>query len=264
MADYETLLVEQKGAAVVITVNRPKALNALNAAVIVDLSHAIEAVQTKGLGQGVAGVVITGAGDKAFVAGADIRAMSSMGADEAQTFAAQGHGVAEAIAHLGVPVIAAVNGFALGGGCELALACDFAYASENAKFGQPEVNLGVIPGFGGTQRLLRRVGQARALELCVTGELFDAKTALEWGLVNRVCAPGEVLSAALATIELIAKKGPLAVAAAKRVVHEGAQLPLAAANQLEIDAFGQLFGSEDQSEGMKAFIEKRPAAFSGK
>lgn len=261
MADYETLLVEQKGAAMVITVNRPKALNALNASVIVDLSHAVE--QVKGT-KGVAGVVITGAGDKAFVAGADIRAMVDMSAEQAQTFAAQGHSVGEAIAHLPVPVIAAVDGFALGGGCELALACDFIYASETSKFGQPEVNLGVIPGFGGTQRLLRRVGQARALELCLTGELFDAKTAQSWGLVNRVCEPGKVLEEALATVALIAKKGPLAIAAAKRVVHEGAEIPLPAANQLEIDAFGQLFGTEDQREGMQAFIEKRAAQFKGK
>lgn len=260
MADYETLLVEQQGAAMVITINRPKALNALNATVIVDLSHAIEqASQSKA----VAGVVITGAGEKAFVAGADIRSMMDMSSEQAQTFAAQGHSVGEAIAHLPVPVIAAVNGFALGGGCELALACDFAYASENAKFGQPEVNLGVIPGFGGTQRLLRRVGQARALELCLSGELFDAQTALSWGLVNRVCETGKVLQAALETIETIAKKGPLAVAAAKRVIHEGAELPLPAANQLEIDAFGQLFGSKDQREGMIAFTEKRPAKFCG-
>lgn len=260
MADYETLLVEQQGAAMVITINRPKALNALNATVIVDLSHAIEqASQSKD----VAGVVITGAGEKAFVAGADIRSMMDMSSEQAQTFAAQGHSVGEAIAHLPVPVIAAVNGFALGGGCELALACDFAYASENAKFGQPEVNLGVIPGFGGTQRLLRRVGQARALELCLSGELFDAQTALSWGLVNRVCETGKVLQAALETIETIAKKGPLAVAAAKRVIHEGAELPLPAANQLEIDAFGQLFGSKDQREGMSAFAEKRPAKFCG-
>lgn len=260
MGKYETLLVEQQGACMVITVNRPKALNALNAGVIVDLSHAIEEASNN---QELAGVVITGAGDKAFVAGADIRAMVEMSDEQAQTFAAQGHSVGEAMAHLPIPVIAAVNGFALGGGCELALACDFAYASENAKFGQPEVNLGVIPGFGGTQRLLRRVGQARALELCVTGELFDAQTALRWGLVNRVVEPGKVLAAALETVEKIAKLGPLAVAAAKRVIHEGAELPLPAANQLEIDAFGQLFGSEDQREGMKAFIEKRKAKFRG-
>lgn len=259
-SSYATLLVEQTGPARVLTVNRPKALNALNAAVMEDLGHALEQAEQD---PKVAGVVITGSGDKAFVAGADISAMLDMDAAAAQAFSAQGHKLGDAIAQMSKPVIAAVNGFALGGGCELALACDFAYASERAKFGQPEVKLGVIPGFGGTQRLLRRIGPARALELCVSGEMFDAKTALAWGLVNRVCTPEGLLEEAIATVKTIAGMGPLAVAAAKRVIHEGAQLPLQAANQLEVKAFGQLFNSSDRREGMQAFVEKRKAAFTG-
>ncbi|MCA9719683.1 MAG: enoyl-CoA hydratase/isomerase family protein, partial [Myxococcales bacterium] len=154
-------------------------------------------------------------------------------------------------------------GFALGGGCEIALACDFIYASENAKFGQPEVNLAVIPGFGGTQRLLRRVGLARALELCMTGAIIRADEALRIGLVNRVLPAGEVVAAAVTTVETIAQKGPLAVAAAKRVLHAGADMVLARANQAEIEAFASLFATQDQREGMAAFLEKRAAGFTG-
>ncbi|HEY8378134.1 MAG TPA: enoyl-CoA hydratase-related protein, partial [Nannocystis sp.] len=155
----------------------------------------------------------------------------------------------------------AINGFALGGGCELALACDFIYASENAKFGQPEVKLGVIPGFGGTQRLSRRVGLSRALELCFTGDTIDAAEALRIGLVNRVVPAAELLPAAIATAKKIAAVGPLAVAAAKRVMLAGADLPLSQANALEIDAFAGLFATADQKEGMAAFLAKRKAEF---
>ena len=162
------------------------------------------------------------------------------------------------------PVIAAVNGFALGGGCEIALCCDFIYASDRAKLGQPEVNLGVIPGFGGTQRLARRVGIARARELCMTGDTLTAEEAFRIGLVNAVVPHAELLAKVREVAKKIASKGPLAIAAAKRVLARGADVPLPVANELEATAFAALFGSGDQREGMKAFVEKRPAKFTGR
>jgi enoyl-CoA hydratase len=260
MTDDNTLLIEDRGPARIITINRPKVLNALNPAVIAELGQAFQALADA---SGVRGVVLTGAGEKAFVAGADITAMRDMSPQEALVFAQKGHAVGELIAKATVPVIAAVNGFALGGGCEMALACDFIYASTKARFGQPEVTLGVIPGFGGTQRLLRRVGLARAIELCVTGEMIRADEALRIGLANKVCEPDALLAQSLACIDTIATMGPLAVAEVKRVMHAGASLSLEAANQLEAQAFADLFASSDQSEGMTAFIEKRAASFNG-
>jgi enoyl-CoA hydratase len=266
MAEYETLEIEDRGAARIVRVSRPKALNALNPQVIAELTRMLEALakQIEGGDWSIRGLVLTGAGDKAFVAGADIAAMVDMGRDEAMSFASSGHAVGEMLANLPIPAIAAVNGFALGGGCELAMACDFIVASEKAKFGQPEVKLGVIPGFGGTQRLLRRVGLARALELCVTGEMIRADEALRIGLANRIVAPDALLDTCLGLVETIAKMGPLAVAEAKRVLHRGAELPLEAGNQLEVEAFAGLFDTADQSEGMHAFLDKRAAEFSAK
>lgn len=261
MSKYETLLVEDRGPARIVTINRPKVLNALNQQVIAELSRVFEALEEPGE---VRGVVVTGAGDKAFVAGADIAAMQDMDAEQALVFASQGHAVGEMIANLAVPVVAAVNGFALGGGCELALACDFIFASEKARFGQPEVKLGVIPGFGGTQRLIRRIGKARAIELCLTGDMIKADEALRIGLANRVLPAEELMDVALKLVDTVAQMGPLAIAEAKRVIHQGAELPLGAANQLEVEAFSGLFDSEDQSEGMRAFLAKRAAEFSGK
>ena len=260
MTDDNTLLIEDRGPARIITINRPQVLNALNSDVITALSEAFDAIANE---THVRGVVLTGAGEKAFVAGADIAAMREMNPAQALAFARRGHAVGDLITSTKVPVIAAVNGFALGGGREMALACDFIYASTKARFGQPEVKLGVIPGFGGTQRLLRRVGLARALELCVTGEMIKADEALRIGLANKVCEPEVLLQEALACIDTIATMGPLAVAEAKRVIHEGASLPLKAANLLEAQAFAELFTSRDQSEGMTAFIEKRAATFTG-
>jgi enoyl-CoA hydratase len=207
--------------------------------------------------------VITGAG-RAFVAGADIAAMANMPPDLALRFAGKGHAVGELLQALPIPTAAAVNGFALGGGCELALACDFIYASEKAKFGQPEVKLGVIPGFGGTQRLLRRVGMARALELCMTGDMIDAAEALRIGLANRVLAPETLLDTTVATLTRAAEMGPLAVAKAKQVIYQGASLPLDAACDLEQQAFASLFQTADQKEGMAAFAEKRKPSFTDK
>ena len=261
---FETLLIEDRGPVRVITINRPQVLNALSVAVVHELTEAARDAGTDAADGKIRGVVLTGAGAKAFVAGADIAAMSSMTEQEAREFARQGHALGDRLASLPVPVIAAVNGFALGGGCEVALACDFIYASETARFGQPEVKLGVIPGFGGTQRLLRRVGLSRALELCMSGAMIDANEALRIGLVNRVYKAEELLPAAIKTCEAIAQMGPQAVAVAKEVLHRGADLALHAANALEIDAFARLFTTGDQSEGMAAFLGKRAAAFTGR
>ena len=260
---FEHLLSAEHGPVRVLTLNRPQALNALDVALVRELSEAVRIAGADAAEGRLRGLILTGAG-KAFVAGADIAAMREMSEDEAREFARQGHNLGDHLAALPIPVIAAVNGFALGGGCEVALACDFIYASEVAKFGQPEVKLGVIPGFGGTQRLLRRVGLARALELCMSGAVIDAVEALRIGLVNKVLPADQLLPAAIKTCETIAQMSPEAVAVAKHVLHRGSELPLAAANALEIDAFARLFTTDDQREGMAAFLGKRPAAFTGR
>jgi enoyl-CoA hydratase len=259
--DFQTLRIEKQGVTATITIAREKALNALNRQVLTELRDAFRALEAD---EAVRAVIVTGAGEKAFVAGADIAEMQALGPAEAHAFASLGHEVGDAIAEMGKPVIAAVNGFALGGGCELALACDFVYASERAKFGQPEVNLGVIAGFGGTQRLPRRVGPGRAMELLLTGDMIGAEEAHRLGLVNKVCAPDKLLDEARAAGEKIAQKGPLAVAATKRAVRRSFELPLAAGNELERELFAILFSTADQKEGMRAFVEKRPAKFDGR
>ena len=259
----ESVLVRDEAAVRVLTINRPKALNALNPAVIAGLGALLSEAGAAARRGEVRALIVTGAGEKSFVAGADIAAMKDMDPAAASTFARAGQAVMDALAELPIPVIAAVGGFALGGGCELALACDFIYASENAKFGQPEVKLGVIPGFGGTQRLARRVGLARALELCLTGDTIDAAEALRIGLVNKVVPLAELLPAASAAARRIAEAGPLAVAEAKRVLHAGAGLPLAQACARVADAFAGLFASADQKEGMAAFLGKRRPEFRG-
>jgi enoyl-CoA hydratase len=256
---YTTLKVEDRGPIRIVTIDRPEALNALNLEVLEELTHLLEATAESE----ARAMLLTGAG-RAFVAGADIAAMADMSPDAALRFAGRGDAIGEMLQALPIPTCAAVNGFALGGGCELALACDFIYASETAKFGQPEVKLGVIPGFGGTQRMLRRVGIARALELCVTGDMIRADEALRIGLANRVVAQDQLLDTCLALVANVAKMGPLAVAAAKRVIHRGAELPLGAANSLEVETFASLFETADQREGMRAFLDKRDAQFVGK
>jgi enoyl-CoA hydratase len=209
-------------------------------------------------------VVLTGSGDKAFVAGADIGEMAEQGATDARGFAAAGRTVGDILENMSKPVIAAVNGFALGGGCELALACDFVYASDRAKFGQPEVNLGVIPGFGGTQRLPRRIGAGRAMELILTGDLIGAEEALRTGLVNKIFPAAELMAETKKCAEKIASKGPVAIAYARRAVRKGAELNLPAGNDYEAELFALLFATQDQKEGMRAFLAKRPAKFEGK
>jgi len=259
MPDVVTLERADDGVAT-LTINRPDKLNALNREVLAALRHRLEAI---GADDAVRCAVLTGAGDKAFVAGADIAEMKDLGVDEARAFSKEGHATLAAIESLRVPVIAAVNGFALGGGCELALACDFIHASERARLGQPEVKLGVIPGFGGTQRLARRVGVGLARELVYSGAMIDAAEALRIGLVNAVHAPDALGPAVAKLASTIAGRGPFAVAKAKEVLREGEGLPLPAANALEVEGFAACFGTADQSEGMAAFLDKRSPEFTG-
>ena len=193
----------------------------------------------------------------------DIAAMSTMTPAQARAFAERAHGILARMAALPVPTVAAVNGFALGGGCELAMACDLVYASEKARFGQPEVNLGIIPAFGGTQRLQRRVGPARAMEMILTGDMADAATAKAWGLALEVLPPEKLLEYCMGQARKIATKGPGATAAAKRILRATAAPQLAAGQEMEADAFGMLFGTADGKEGLAAFVEKRPARFQG-
>ena len=242
-----------------LTFNRPKQLNALDVATLTEIGQALELARAQP-GE-VRAVILTGAGEKAFVAGADIAAMAKLGPAEAREFAALGHRTLNALEALPVVTIAAVNGFALGGGCELAMACDLIYASERARFGQPEVNLGLIPGFGGTQRLIRRVGLMRAKEMIFSGEVYDAATARAAGLCLDVVAPDKLLEHARAKGKLIASRGPAAVALCKKVMQLGADQPLLQALDGERLAFAGLFGGGEATEGMSAFLEKRPARF---
>jgi enoyl-CoA hydratase len=254
------LLVARQDGVVTATLNRPEKLNALNRELIESLAKTVSELSADAT---VRVLILTGAGEKAFAAGADIEAMKDMTPTQAKAFAELGHRVGAALEAVPFAVIGAINGFALGGGCELALACDFLYASDRAKFGQPEVNLGVIPGFGGTQRLSRRVGVGRARELCFTGDIIDAEEAKRIGLVNAV-VPGAALLEKVAEVATkIARKGPLAIAQCKRVILRGEDVSLGVANELEAQAFAGLFGSHDQREGMGAFLQKRPASFRG-
>ncbi|MBN1959215.1 MAG: enoyl-CoA hydratase/isomerase family protein [Desulfuromonadales bacterium] len=257
---YDNLLVDYSPGLAIVTINRPKALNALNQQTLIELESAFCSLAEA---PDVQVVIITGSGEKAFVAGADIAAMQPLNALEARQFAKLGHQVMHKIEGCPKPVIAAVNGFALGGGCELALGCDIRIASENARFGQPEVNLGVIPGFGGTQRLARLVGKGRAMELIMTGTMIDADEAYRIGLANRVVAAEQLLETAKKLAETIISKGPYAVKLAKQAVHNGLELDLDRANQYEAELFGLCFATKDQKEGMQAFLDKRPAQFEG-
>jgi len=252
--------LDHAGAVSTLTVQRPAALNSLNRATLQALGEAIETLRTR---PGLGCVIVTGAGEKAFVAGADIAEMSGMTPEEARAFAELGQAAFAGLEALPVPVIAAVNGFALGGGCELALACDFIYASTHAKFGQPEVKLGVIPGFGGTARLSRRVGLGVARELIYTGRLIGPEEALRIGLVNAVFPRSELLAKVRAVADEIVAVGPAAVRAAKQVINAAYHLPLTAAVEAEAVAFGQCFGAE-QREGMHAFLAKRAPQFPGR
>ncbi|MFZ5471785.1 MAG: enoyl-CoA hydratase-related protein [Myxococcota bacterium] len=257
----EFVKLEMEGAIATLTIDRPKALNALNSQTLREVEQALKEASSDAK---LRALIVTGAGEKAFVAGADISEMAGYSPAQALEFSATGHRVLGALEALSIPTIAAVNGFALGGGCELALACDLLYVSEKAKLGLPEVSLGVIPGFGGTQRLTRRVGRARAKELIFTGDMLDAQKAKAIGLALEVLPPDRLLAHCKEVAGRIAQRGPLAVTQAKRVIDAGADISQDSGNALERQAFALLFGSEDQKEGMKAFLEKRPAAFHGR
>ena len=254
-----TCSIEQKTA--LVTISRPKALNALNPETLTELLELFAELQKN---TELAGVIITGAGEKAFVAGADISVMQAYDPLAGREMGRLGHRVLAAIEGFPQPVIAAVNGFALGGGCELALACDIRICSPNARFGQPEVNLGVIPGFGGTQRLPRLVGTGHALELLLTGEMIDAQEACRIGLVNRVVPEEALLAECRTIIEKISTKGPLAIKLCKEAVRAGMEMDIDRACRYEADLFGVCFASDDQKEGMKAFLEKRAPKFTGR
>ena len=258
---YETLLFEASDGIGVLTLNRPKALNALNAQLMSELQAFVSKVATD---PEIKVLIITGAGEKAFVAGADITEMQPKSAVEGRDWAKFGQQVFDQIENLPQPVIAAVNGFALGGGNELAMACDIRIASEKAKFGQPEVNLGITPGFAGTQRLPRLIGKGRAKELIFTGEPIDAAEAYRIGLVNKVVPPEELLPAARDLAKKIIAKGEIAVRQCKAAINRGMEMDLASGTAYEAEVFGLCFATADQKEGMRAFIEKRKPVFSGK
>ena len=259
--NYETLRFEKKENIVILEINRPQALNALNQQVLSELISALDAIE-KDLSVRVA--VITGAGEKAFVAGADIKEIHALSAESALAFAQQGQKVFSKIETLRVPVIAAVHGFALGGGLELALACDFIYASSQALFGLPETTLGLMPGFGGTVRLSRVAGLSVAREWVFSGAAFKAEEAFQKNIVNKVVAPSELMNEVMKVACEIAKRGPLAVSSAKKSIFENYDLSSAAAMKHEAQIFSDLFKSEDVKEGTQAFIEKRKAQFKGK
>jgi enoyl-CoA hydratase len=251
--------VDREAAVATVIVDRADAMNALDVETLTELRDQLLALSDDG---DVRAVVLTGAGDRAFIAGADIKAMSAMDVGQAKAWGALGHNAGELLETMPKPTIAAVNGFALGGGCELALACDIRYASSKAKFGQPEINLGIIPGWGGTQRLARVCGIGFAKELILTGRVVDAEEALRRGLVNAVHDP--VLDKALETARLLASKGPIALRAAKEATNRALQGNHVQNLAAEADRFGELFASEDAKEGLTAFIDKREPKFTGR
>jgi len=256
-----TLTVAVADRVATVTLNRPDKLNALTDEVVAELDRAVDAIRSR---DDIGGAIITGAGPKAFVAGADIAELSTQGPLDGRARARRGQAVFRKIEASGKPVIAAVNGFALGGGCELAMACHLRVASTTAKFGQPEVRLGICPGYGGTQRLPRLVGKGRALELILTARLVEAEEALRIGLVNRVVPPDALLAASEALLRDILAMGPQAVALSIEAVDRGLETSLEEGLLLEADHFGLLSATEDMREGMRAFLEKRPAQFTGR
>lgn len=259
--NFETLLYKQQGPIGTLTINRPQALNALNEVVLKELTIFADQIKTT---PDIRVLIITGSGEKAFVAGADIKAMQGMTPQEAEAFSIMAQTAFNAIEELPLAVIGAVNGFALGGGCELALSCDIILASEKAKFGLPEVTLGLLPCFGGTQRLPRAIGLYKAREMVFSGEFYSAAACKEFGFVNRVIAPEDLLNEAQKLAETIALRGPIAVAKAKQSLNTGSELHIADGLKQEAVLFGELFTTQDHKEGIGAFIEKRNPEFTGK
>lgn len=261
MSQYNSLLFEVNNGIGTITLNRPKALNALNCELLTELDSLLDVILKD---QSIQIVIVTGSGEKSFVAGADITEMKDMSAIEGRNWGKFGQSVFEKLESLPQPVIAAVNGFALGGGCELAMACDIRIVSEKAKFGQPEVTLGITPGFAGTQRLPRLVGKGRAKEMLYTGDVIDAQEAYRIGLANKVVPAEELMPAALALAEKIKSRAAVAVQLCKAAVNKGLNMDLESGVAYEAEVFGLCFATADQKEGMTAFVEKRKAAFTGK
>ena len=258
---FESLLVEREDAVAVVTINRPKLLNALNSQTVRELRSAMEQLQQDAA---VHAIVLTGAGEKSFVAGADINELAVLTPAQGKEHARAGQAVFDFIEHLGKPVIAAINGFALGGGCELAMACTLRIAADSARFGQPEINLGLIPGYAGSQRLPRLVGKGIALEILLTGDMVAASRAYEIGLVNRVVPAADLLSEAKKMAHALATKAPLATRYIIEAVNRGAEMPQAEAQFLEAALFGLVAASEDMKEGTRAFLEKRKAEWKGR
>lgn len=258
---FENLLLEKDGGTAVVTINRPKVLNALNADVLNELSAVVDQLEAD---EEVRVIILTGAGDKSFVAGADIAFMSKLTPLEAKDFARKGQMVFSKIENASKPVIAAINGFALGGGNELAMSCDIRIASEKAKFGQPEVNLGLIAGFGGTQRLTRLVNPGMAKEILFTADMYDAEAAQKIGLVNHVVPAEELMNFCKGMAKRIAARGPVAVRLSKEAVNDGLEMDLEKAFIHEADLFGLVFTTEDRGEGISAFLNKRKPEFKNK
>jgi len=258
---YENLLFERDGGVAVVTINRPKVLNALNSATLDELRRVLLAIRRD---EAVRCVVITGAGEKSFIAGADINELAVQTAVSGRDHARTGQHVLDLIENLGKPVIAAINGFALGGGCELAMACTIRIAADTARIGQPEINLGIIPGYAGTQRLARLIGRGRALEMLLTGEHVNAAEAFRLGLVNRVVPAGQLMDDARKLAASLAAKAPIAMRFIIDAVNKGLDMPLAEAQNYEATLFGLVASTDDMREGTKAFLEKRKAEFRGK
>jgi enoyl-CoA hydratase len=258
---FENLLLDRDGAVAILTFNRPKVLNALNAQTLSELSQALESFKTDG---GVRAVILTGAGEKSFIAGADINELAVQTPIEGKEHARRGQLLFDAIENLGKPVIAAVNGFALGGGCELAMACTVRLAADTARFGQPEINLGIIPGYAGSQRLPRLVGKGIAMEILLTGDMVSAQRAYEIGLVNRVVPAAELMAEAKKLAQTFASKAPIATRYILEAVNQGLEAPFSVGEYLETALFGAIASSSDMKEGTAAFLEKRKAVWQGK